>query len=322
MCPAMTPPRRSAWLVEQELPRRAGAVWERGGRILIGARRDAVGLPLGPGRLGLFLPSRGWRPEHVLEVPREARLVAPYPSLERAAVLLPGRLEVIAASPGVGLPGPRTWMAPTQALDFDGAGQGLWASGESPEGHAVHFLEAGSLEPVGSAPVDGDVEGAHELLPHPVEPVMGVSVSCGQDGTWLTLVRREGSRLVRVGGLAAVDDPFSAVGFLEGGGGFVGISNTWVRLWSYPDCKLVAEHVLPVDRMTEFTGAVTGASVLVPVMDDTGDGKWELYQLEARTLRPECIWELPLPGEDVELLEVLPGDHLLGEERLWKLTRG
>ncbi|HZI12385.1 MAG TPA: hypothetical protein VE153_18525 [Myxococcus sp.] len=314
----MTPPRRSAWLVEQEHPRRAGDAWEHGGRILAGAHRDAVGIPLGPGRLGLFRPARGWWPEHVLEVPRDARLVAPYPSLDRAVVLRPGRLEGVGGGPG-----PRPWTFPTQALDFDGAGQGLWASGEEgSEGHRVHLLEADSLERVVSAPVDGDSDGAHELLPHPVEPVMGVSVSCGQDGTWMTFLRREGSRLVRVGGLAAVDDPFSAVGFLEGGDAFVGISNTWVRLWSFPDCRLLAEYVLPVDRMTEFTGAVTGTSVLVPVMDDTGDGRWELYQLEARTLRPECIWELPLPGEDVALLEVLPGDYLLGEERLWKLTRG
>jgi hypothetical protein len=314
----MTPPRRSAWLVEQAHPRRAKDPWERGGRILTGARRDAVGIPLGPGRLGLFRPERGWRPEHVLEVPRDALCVAPYPSLDRAAVLTPGRLEVV----GPGRLAPREWALPTQALDFDATGQGLWASGEDSEGHRVHVLEVDSLERVASAPVDGDSDGAHELLPHPVEPVMGVSVSCGQDGTWLTFLRREGSRLVRLGGLAALDDPFSAVGFVEGGDAFVGISNTWVRLWSYPDCRLLAEHVLPVDRMTEFTGAVLGASVLVPVMDDTGEGRWELYQLEARTLRPECIWELPLPGEDEAQIEVLPGDYVLGEERLWKLTRG
>ncbi len=300
--------------MEQELPRRAGDAWERGGRILTGAHRDVVGIPLGPGRLGLFRPARGWHPEQVLEVPRDARGVAPYPSLDRAAVLRPGRLEQGLTT--------REWTLPTQALDFDAAGQGLWASGEEgSEGHRVHVLEAGSLERVASAPVDGDTDGAHELLPHPVEPVMGVSVSCGQDGTWLTFLRREGSRVVRLGGLAAVDDPFSAVGFVEGGDAFVGISNAWVRVWRFPDCRLLAEYVLPVDRMTEFTGAVTGASVLVPVMDDTGEGRWELYQLEARTLRPECIWELPLPGEDVALLEVLPGDYVLGEERLWNLTR-
>lgn len=284
---------------------------------------------MGPRRLAVFRASEGWRPGPDLEIPRGTRRVALHPALDRAAVLRPGRIELLPWGAGT-LPGPstRAWMRPSRSLGFDSTGQGLWLSEEVGGVRSVNVIDTASLSDVASAsgvvaaPVNEEVDDLHEWLPHPSAPAMGLSVSCGQDGTWLTFFQREAEGLRRLGGLEAVDAPFFPAGFTPDGGSFLGIGGTWVRRWSFPACELLAEFSLPEfgDLATGYAGLVTERSVFVTVEDLRGEGEWQLHELETGSLRPVGTWSLPISNDAFPTLHLLPGGFLVAEGgQLWRL---
>jgi hypothetical protein len=291
---------------------------------------EALGLAVTARRLAVLGARAPWPPERTLELPRSAQLVALHPSLRSAAVLGPGRIEMV--GPGEDSESPaRAWTRPTQSLAFDVTGQGLWAS-EVVDGRAfVRAVDARTLSDVVGAEValeappltEDDLDGLHEWMPHPRSPVMGLAVSQGQDGTWLTFVERGEEGLVRGGSLASVDAPFYPVGFVPDGTGFIGVGGSWVRRWTYPDVTLAAEFVLPEagTLATSYMGLVTEAAVLVAVEDLLEAGEWYLLQLDLETLKPVCAWVLPLSTEAVSSLHLLPGGFLLSPDdgQLWRL---
>ena len=293
---------------------------------------DALGLALSARRLAVYQAGEAWPPERSLELPKTAQLIALHPSLQRVAVLGPGRIEMV----GLGVDGDgagmtaRTWTRPTQALAFDSTGRGLWTSDVVDGRASVQLADADTLSHVAAmdpsldAPLgDDDVDGLHEWMPHPRLPVMGVALSCGQDGTWLTFVERGPSGLVRGAEVASVDAPFYPAGFFPDGTGFIGVGGTWVRRWTYPEGTQTAEFMLPElgTLATGYTGLVTAHAVLVAVEDLLAVGEWYLLQLDPATLRPVCAWELPLSTEVVTSLHLLPGGFILSPEdgQLWRL---
>ncbi|NBD11184.1 hypothetical protein [Corallococcus silvisoli] len=294
---------------------------------------EALGLALGARRLAVLGAGDAWPPERSLELPRTAQLVALHPSLQGVAVLGPGWIEMMGLGPDADSVGTtaRTWTRPTQALGFDVTGQGLWTS-DVVEGRAsVRVVDARTLSDVAGmetgldAPPLGedDLDGLHEWMPHPRLPVMGVSVSRGQDGTWLTLVERGPAGLIRGAVVASVDAPFYPAGFVPDGSGFIGVGGTWVRRWTYPEGTQAAEFLLPEQGTlaTGYSGLVTAGAVLVAVEDLLAAGEWYLLQLDPVTLRPVCAWELPLSTETVTSVHLLPGGYILSPEdgQLWRL---
>ncbi|WP_404373152.1 hypothetical protein ACIHQR_18720 [Corallococcus coralloides] len=295
----------------------------------------AVGLALGTRRLAVLGARESWPPGRALELPRATGLVALHPSLRCAAVLGPGRIEVVGRAPEGGpVETPtRAWTRHTQALGFDVTGEGLWASGLQDGRAAVRVLDARTLSDVAGTEAglqldtpalgEDDLDGLHEWMPHPRLPVMGVSVSLGQEGTWLTFVERGDTGLVRGAAVASVEAPFYPAGFLPDGSGFIGVGGTWVRRWTYPEATLAAEFLLPEQGTlaTGYTGLVMAHAVLVAVEDLLEAGEWYLLQLDPLTLRPVCAWELPLSTEAVTSVHLLPGGFLLSPEdgQLWRL---
>ena len=293
---------------------------------------DALGLALSARRLAVYQAGEAWPPERSLELPKSAQLVALHPSLKSVAVLGPGRIEMVGLGADGGSAGmtARTWTRPTQALAFDSSGLGLWTSDVVDGRASVQLVDAETLSDVAGmdtsldAPLgEDDVDGLHEWMPHPSQPVMGVALSCGQDGTWLTFVERRASGLVRGAEVASVDAPFYPAGFFPDGTGFIGVGGTWVRRWTYPEGTLAAEFMLPElgTLATGYTGLVMSHAVLVAVEDLLAVGEWYLLQLDPVTLRPVCAWELPLFTEVVTSLHLLPGGFILSPEdgQLWRL---
>ncbi|GMT99271.1 hypothetical protein KH5H1_33900 [Corallococcus caeni] len=310
------------------------AEWAGDGFVLT-PTAEAVGLAVGTRRLAVLGATEAWPPGHALELPRTAQLVALHPSLRGAAVLGPGRIEMVGQSPDGGpveTPA-RAWTRPTQALGFDVTGQGLWTSGARDGRASVHVLDAQTLSDVAGTeaglelampPVgEDDLDGLYEWMPHPSLPVMGVAVSQGQEGTWLTFVERGAAGLERGAAVASVDAPFYPAGFLPDGSGFIGVGGTWVRRWTYPEARMAAEFLLPEQGTlaTGYTGLVTAGAVLVAVEDLLEAGEWYLLQLDPDSLRPVCAWELPLPTETVTSVHLLPGGFILSSEdgQLWRL---
>ncbi|RKI02014.1 hypothetical protein [Corallococcus sp. AB038B] len=295
----------------------------------------SVGLAVGMRRLAVLGARESWPPERALELPRTAGLVALHPSLGSAAVLGPGRIEMVGRAPdGSPVETPaRAWTRNTQALGFDITGEGLWTSGVQDGRASLRVLDARTLSDVAGteaglelgAPTLGedDLDGLHEWMPHPSLPVMGVAVSLGQEGTWLTFVERGATGLVRGAAVASVEAPFYPAGFLPDGSGFVGVGGTWVRRWTYPEATLAAEFLLPEQGTlaTGYSGLVTERAVLVAVEDLLEVGEWYLLQLDPASLRPVCAWELPLSTEVVTSVHLLPGGFILSPEdgQLWRL---
>lgn len=297
---------------------------------LVPERWSAAGFLIAPGQRGLGFsdgerhlvlvhPEQPGQPIARFDVPEDALAAALSADLQQLALLGADSLELHRPD-GTRAPhrSGRVDVPATPALAFDATGDTLWLSGESPSGHALQLYDARSLTLLATAPVAGEGDGEHELLAHPHAPALAVSVSCGQDGTWLTLLRRSSTGLEKVGELASRDEPFFAAGFLPDGGSLVGIGGTWVRRWSYPDCRLLAEYALPEGQLPGSVGAVVGDSVLLPVEPEDG-GRWTLHQLEAGSLRLQRRWQLPLRSPQVASLYALPGGCLLAEGQLWQL---
>ncbi|RKH37157.1 hypothetical protein [Corallococcus sicarius] len=293
---------------------------------------DALGLALSARRLAVYQAGEAWPPERSLELPKSAQLIALHPSLKSVAVLGPGRIEMVGLGADGGSAGmtARTWTRPTQALAFDSTGRGLWTSDVVDGRASVQLVDSETLSDVAGmdtsldAPLgEDDVDGLHEWMPHPSLPVMGVALSCGQDGTWLTFVERGAAGLVRGAEVASVDAPFYPAGFFPDGASFIGVGGTWVRRWTYPEGTQAAEFMLPElgTLATGYTGLVTAHAVLVAVEDLLAVGEWYLLQLDPATLRPVCAWELPLSTEVVTSLHLLPGGVILSPEdgQLWRL---
>jgi hypothetical protein len=292
--------------------------WSAQGALRTAGQR-ALGIADADRHLVLARAEQDWHPGPRVDVPADALAAALSPDLRRLALLHARALEL---RPLDGDATPKL-LAPMEApaapaLQFDATGHGLWLSGEHPAGHSLQLYAPDSGALLATASVAGVREGFHDLLPHPHASAVIASVSCGQDGTWLTLLARSGTGLEAVGELASENDSFGAADFLTDGESFVGIAANWVRRWSYPGRRLLAEYTLPADVMAGYVGAVHGDSVLLPVEPEDG-GEWMLYQLEARTLRLQRRWQLPLRSPDVSSLYVLHGGHLLTDGQVWRL---
>ncbi|RKG95009.1 hypothetical protein [Corallococcus carmarthensis] len=310
------------------------AEWAGDGFVLTPSA-EAVGLAVGSRRLVVLGALEAWPPARALELPRTAQLVALHPSLRSVAVLGPGRIEMVgrAADGSPVETTARAWTRHTQALGFDVTGEGLWTSGVQDGRAFVRVLDSQTLSDVAGTdaglaldtPPQGedDLDGLHEWMPHPRLPVMGVAVSQGQEGTWLTFVEHGAAGLVRGATVASVDAPFYPAGFFPDGSGFIGVGGTWVRRWTYPEATMAAEFLLPEQGTlaTGYTALVTERAVLVAVEDLLEAGEWYLLQLDPVSLRPVCAWELPLSTEAVTSVHLLPGGLLLSPEdgQLWRL---
>ncbi len=327
------PSRRAALTRVTTLPV-TDAEWAGDGFVLP-PMAEAVGFAVGARRLAVLGAREAWPPARVLELPRTTRLVALHPSLQCAAVLGPGRIEMVGrARDGSPVETPaRAWTRPTQAMGFDVTGDGLWTSGIEDGRAWVRVLDARTLSDVAGTEAglgletpplgEDDLDGLHEWISHPRLPVMGVAVSQGQEGTWLTFVERGAAGLVRGAAVASVDAPFYPAGFLPDGSGFIGVGGSWVRRWTYPEVTLAAEFALPEagTLATGYMALVLEGAVLVAVEDLLEAGEWYLLQLDPGSLRPVCAWELPLSTEAVTSVHLLPGGFVLSPEdgQLWRL---
>ena len=88
-------------------------------------------------------------------------------------------------------------IAAVRAAQWSVSGDVLWISREywreaaqdnpSDIWNELLAFDGASLNLIGQVPLAGELESGHDMRCHPEHDIVGVDVSCGQDGTWLDL---------------------------------------------------------------------------------------------------------------------------------------
>jgi hypothetical protein len=187
----------------------------------------------------------------------------PVACVERAG----GAPELVDLGPALGDMGP---MAATFTRD----GESIWVSAESGGGAAIARLRFRDFGLESKAAFDAPPQPAsHEILLHPSEDAVLLTMACGQDGTFvrvarmtagkLELVATEGERGLEPCGLAGATDDGSRVCL---------VSFNRVELRRWPDLKREAHYDLGDDLVANYNGVrIDGRFVVSATFEDDVD---------------------------------------------------
>jgi hypothetical protein len=275
----------------------------------------AIGFPDSDRLAVVTLEDRAWRE---LPVAKESLELALHPALDRTAVATEEAIAVVdAAGREIARRAlPAEWAV--AALAFDPTGGRLWTAlrGRADGECVAALLDTATLAETGRAPVDGMgcEADALEIVPG---PIVGVEAACGQDGTWVTLLRAgAGGAIERVGAIAGENDPFAFVGLAPCGSHAAGLTGSAVLLFSVPDGAILASHELEDEDAMSYVGAFADDALLVP---DVVGGKRVVLVLDARTLEPREKRRAKF-GDGASLYVLTGGLGLVPETReVWDL---
>lgn len=233
---------------------------------------------------------------------------------------------------------PDAEAAQVKAALFSCSGQVLWISREYPYSAARQSLpdpwqevlafSTSDFRLLGRAAVEGEQQSGHTLAAHPAQEVVGVEVSCGQDGSWITFASVENGQLARRAEQVEGDsDPFSFAGFAPDGGSLITISATTVEAFQWPGCLRIAR----VDSETDdeagemffgWNGAYVGPNFFALAEGDEGD---VLRAFAGPGLTPAATVNVESPAEELSGTLYGLGDDLLithgaGGVRAWQVT--
>jgi hypothetical protein len=178
-----------------------------------------------------------------------------------------GAPELVDLGPALGEMGPL-------AATFTRDGESIWVSAESATGAAIvrlRFRDFG-LESKAAFP-PAPPPASHELLLHPVEDAVLLTMACGEDGTFLRLARTAAGKLELVA--TEGDDgiePCGAAETTEDGGRVCLVTATRVELRRWPGMGREARVEVADELSANYTGVRIGGRFIVSATEqDDGD---------------------------------------------------
>ncbi len=234
---------------------------------------------------------------------------------------------------------PDAGSAQVKGALFSCSGQVLWVSREYPYSaarqslpdpwHEVLAFSTADYRLLGRAAVQGELEGGHNLAAHPPREVVGVEVSCGQDGSWITFASLEGGELsvseARVNGN---NEPFYFAGFAADGNSLITVGATVTEEFQWPGCQSTARVGSEVDgdeageMFFGWNGAYVGGFFFTLAEGEEAD---VLRAYACPGLRPMATVQVEADGQELSGRLYGLGDDLLiahgaGGVQAWQVT--
>ena len=184
--------------------------------------------------------------------------------------------EIRLITPGVAASGgrlvhtfPDAEAAAVKAALFSCSGQVLWIGRAYPFSYGRQGLSdpwnellafsTADYRLLGRVAVQGEQQGGHNLAAHPTLEVVGVEVSCGQDGSWITFASLAGEQVTRAPAQVNGDnEPFSFAGFAPDGESLVTVGEAAVEEFTWPACQPAARVESALDGEGEDDAAFFG----------------------------------------------------------------
>jgi hypothetical protein len=225
-----------------------------------------------------------------------------------------GAPELVDLGPALGDMGPL-------AATFTRDGESIWLSAENAAGAAiarVRFRDFG-LESKVAFPA-APPPAAHELMLHPLEDAVLLTMACGQDGTFVRVARMVGGKLELVatkgdGGL----EPFGVAETTDDGARVCLVGDDRVELRRWPDLAHEARVDIEDELAANYNGVrIGGRFVVSATLQDDGDEERALVLSDALKIEddapaPPGMWAGRL-GRD-RLVTIARGKPEKGDER-------
>jgi hypothetical protein len=198
-----------------------------------------------------------------------------------------GAPELIDLGPALGDLGPLS-------ATFTRDGESIWLSAESASGAAiarVRFRDFGLESKVAFPPAPPPA--AHELMLHPVEDAVLLTMACGQDGTFVRVARMVGGKLELVptptlgvdGGL----EPCGVAETTDDGARVCLVGDDRVELRRWPDLAPEARVEIEDELSGNYNGArIGGRFVVSATLQDDGDEERALVLSDALRIEDDA----------------------------------
>jgi hypothetical protein len=251
-------------------------------------------------------------------VPISADCLAVHPDLGKIAILAKDEL-LIADSLGKTLVSASSPLkfGKSRSLLFDRTGRLLFLSGEladaenSESPHVVSMLDSASLRLLDSTAIEGSSEGYHFIGYHPHRKLIMIDVACGQDGSWLTLLKHDECGFGQRVCLAAPNDPFCPAGFSMDGNFLACVRSDRISVWDSTQGQSIAEAPMKDNEFLEFESGYW-TDMLVSFVRDVKRDEWrcQLRSMPNLELRKDVRIEF---SEEVDCIHNLGHLVLLTE---------
>jgi hypothetical protein len=164
-------------------------------------------------------------------------------------------------------------MGPMAAI-FSADGEALWLSAESRTGAAIVRLRFRDFSLEGKVAFPPPPPpAAHEILLHPVEDGVLLTMACGQDGTFVRVARAIEGKVTLVTGEG--DDGLASCGTAEAsedGTRVCLVTGDSVELRQWPTLRLVKKIELEEGLMPNYNGVRIGGRFVVSATFEQDDG--------------------------------------------------
>jgi hypothetical protein len=160
------------------------------------------------------------------------------------------------------------------AASFSSDGEGLWLSAESRTGAAIVRLRFRDFSLEGKAAFPAPPPpAAHELLLHPLEDAVLLTMACGQDGTFVRVARAAEGKVTLVAG-EGVDglDPCGTAETIEDGTRVCLVTGDSVELRQWPTLALVKRVEVGEGLLPNYNGVRIGGRFVVSATFEQDDG--------------------------------------------------
>jgi len=238
-------------------------------------------------KLSVFDLKDQFRKVAELCVPPDAANVAVHPALDRTATFLNSRLSLRDAS-GIEYAMrdiPSEWGWP-MAVAFTPSGDALCLTtvNAPAAANSMYLLDTRSLHPVSQVGFHHLQSDAHYLIWHPTQHVAAIELAFEQEGTEVNLIRVQDGTCTLFSDRPPNRNGGHLAGFEPDGEALVGVSDTEVFRWSFPEGNLLGKHQLPEGRFTRYVAGWFENLLLVPTEDEDQE-TYSLVTLDAKTLK-------------------------------------
>jgi hypothetical protein len=208
-----------------------------------------------------------------------------------------GAPELVDLGPALGDMGPL-------AATFTRDGESIWLSAENATGAAIVRLQFRDFQLESKVAFPAPPPPAfHELLLHPLEDAVLLTMACGQDGTFLRVARMVGGKLELVvteadGGL----EPSGLAETTEDGRGVCLVAFDHVELRGWPELERLASYDVEMELAANFNGVRIGGRFIVSATEEDGEEERALVLDDAMHLvddapAPPGMWAGKLAGD-------------------------
>jgi len=152
-----------------------------------------------------------------------------------------------------------------KAALFSCTGAVLWVSrelqrdpgrqGQPDPWHELLAFSTADWKLLGRVAARGEMQGGHNLAAHPTEDIVGLEVSCGQDGSWITFATvQDGQISVFPEHVEGDSDPFSFAGFAPDGQRLMITGESTIQEFQWPGCQRTAQVEASAGEEDAFFG--------------------------------------------------------------------